>query len=584
MRIRDRIAARLGRVVFHVEPLGYRVAGLVGVGGDVGHVELECVPGIVNASDIAVEDLGLDDVAQLSIQASQIEIALEHRRPYIYGSLDVRAVQGIVLDEGNAAEVRSGEIGNLAAGVLRGTNGKLRQHLPVAQMHGPLDVRVNVEAADVAGVEMRFGAIQVCDGRSESPVHGGECRRCGSAPATGQGPVDDVEAKAWQVKYADLWDTHNWGITRSRCTCEAFKTTQRYRREEAVVVMGEGSVALHLRAGRLGQSFIEGQAIDVAGQVFDGAGNASLRVEILAPVGDDICAALVFQSRCGRAEERFLDASIQQRIPADGERIEARSAVAEIPARSESALAPVLCPDGHIHAAIDDPVEGLAEHQSFNAGVLAFGKEKSRLPSCFVQISLNEGQIEERNTPELEEAVVGARLLIHDVDRPRDQLPVGFGKTAGGHRPVHDPVLIFPCLQQDAAGEDERIRGAVDHRLAHAPHAEGAGHVVECRSVVLQVHFAVTCSENDVVETTLHLQMPLSLHRGCGMVVNDFVGVDDVVLVVENHLACKRGSVSNVNLLRGGPMHGNTRLGFRFRLGNGQQLQTRIVWNLGSIG
>ena len=31
-------------------------------------------------------------------------------------------------------------------------------------------------------------------------------------------------------------------------------------------------------------------------------------------------------------------------------------------------------------------------------------------------------------------------------------------------------------------------------------------------------------------------------------------------------------------------MHGNTRLGFRFRLGNGQQLQTRIVWNLGSIG
>ena len=66
----------------HVEPLREREAGFVHVGGDVGGIEKEHVAGLrADSADIAIGQLGLDDMAQLAMPEWKLEVALQRGRP-----------------------------------------------------------------------------------------------------------------------------------------------------------------------------------------------------------------------------------------------------------------------------------------------------------------------------------------------------------------------------------------------------------------------------------------------------------------------------------------------------------------------
>jgi len=54
--------------------------------------------------------------------------------------------------------------------------------------------------------------------------------------------------------------------------------------------------------------------------------------------------------------------------------------------------------------------------------------------------------------------------------------------------------------------------------------------------VVLDVDFAVGGGEDDVFGAALELEVAFGFDGGGGLVVDDFVGVDDVVLVVDDDL------------------------------------------------
>ncbi len=71
-------------------------ASLVSVAMSVG-VELQHVGRVVDAGDVAVEELGLDDVAELPMDAAPGVVAFEGWRPDVEGELHVGAVEGIVL-------------------------------------------------------------------------------------------------------------------------------------------------------------------------------------------------------------------------------------------------------------------------------------------------------------------------------------------------------------------------------------------------------------------------------------------------------------------------------------------------------
>ncbi len=112
--------------------------------------------------------------------------------------------------------------------------------------------------------------------------------------------------------------------------------------------------------------------------------------------------------------------------------------------------------------------------------------------------------------------------------------------------------------------------------------AEAAGNVVEGGGVVVQVHLAVAGGEDGVVRAAFQLQVAFGFHGRGGVVVNDFVRVDDVVFVVENDLAGEGGSVAQAGLFERLPTDGDAGLGERLRLGNrqgldGQELQAGVV-------
>ncbi len=211
---------------------------------------------------------------------------------------------------------------------------------------------------------------------------------------------------------------------------EALKAIEIDRGNEAVVGVGERDVALDLGAGGLGQVFIEGDAVDVVGEILGDAGHACFRGYIFASVGDDVGAALVDQGWGGGSGDGLFDAAIEQGIPADGQGVEAGTAIAKAAGGREAALAPVFGTYGEVHAAIDDPVDFVADDQAFDAGVFAAGEQESAFAAGFVEVSGDEGQVEERNAPEFEDAVVGGGFAVGDNDGARDQLPVGFGQTA----------------------------------------------------------------------------------------------------------------------------------------------------------
>jgi len=87
--------------------------------------------------------------------------------------------------------------------------GELGQDIPVAEMEGHFDVRIDIQAADVACVEVRIGAIEISDRGAEAPIDGRE----GGWAVFGLGQqrlIHNVETQAGQVQDAEFRHADDW--------------------------------------------------------------------------------------------------------------------------------------------------------------------------------------------------------------------------------------------------------------------------------------------------------------------------------------------------------------------------------------
>jgi hypothetical protein len=155
------------------------------------------------------------------------------------------------------------------------------------------------------------------------------------------------------------------------------------------------------------------------------------------------------------------------------------------------------------------------------------------------------------------------------------------GETAIGDGAVDNAVAAFPGLKQNAAGEEQRISGGVDDRVAGAAHALRAVHVVEARRMHVQPHVPVRGVDEHVVGAAGELDMTLRLELGGGSVVGCLVGANYVVAVMDKHVAGEGDDVAGLLLLFRVQIDGNApgRQGFRLR--NGHQLLAGIVGERG---
>ena len=189
-------------------------------------------------------------------------------------------------------------------------------------------------------------------------------------------------------------------------------------------------------------------------------------------------------------------------------------------------------------------------------------------------------EIEHGNSEEFEERVFGGRLVVRHGNGVRNQLPVRLGETAVRHGAIDDLVVSFAGLQQDSAREQKRIRRGVDHGASRAPDSQRAADVEEARGVHVEPHVAVRSVDEGIARAARYLQVAFCFQFVGVAVIDDLVGSNDVVAVVNHDSASSGPRIGHPGLAIGLQLnrHATRRNGLRFCDGNG--FLSRVVGKL----
>ena len=163
------------------------------------------------------------------------------------------------------------------------------------------------------------------------------------------------------------------------------------------------------------------------------------------------------------------------------------------------------------------------------------------------------------------------------LDGAGDNLPVRLGQAAVGHGAVDDLVVALASLQQHPAGKRERVGRGIDRRAAHGAHALRAMHI-EKRAVCIFSRMSPRVGVDEhIVGSAGELQVAFRLQLRGGLVIDDFVGAQNVVAIVDHDLAGEGPGVAHAALALGLPLHRHAACGRRLRLGHGQNLLAGVV-------
>ena len=110
-----------------------------------------------------------------------------------------------------------------------------------------------------------------------------------------------------------------------------------------------------------------------------------------------------------------------------------------------------------------------------------------------------------------------------------------------------------------------------------AAHALRAVDVVKAGGVHVEAHLAVRGVDEHVVGSAGKLQVAFRLQLRGGLVVDDLVGAENVVAVVDDHVAGEGQVVADAASGAGLPLDGHAGCGLGLRLGDGQNLLAGIV-------
>jgi len=276
------------------------------------------------------------------------------------------------------------------------------------------------------------------------------------------------------------------------------------------------------------------------------------------------------------------DTAVEQGIPADDEVVEAGAFVAEVAIGGPAALGVKLRADDHVHASVDDVINLLADDEALDGGVAEDGNEESGLTAGGIGRMAEVGEVEDGDAEELKEGAFGGGFSIDEADGAGDEAPVGAGQAAVGHGAVDDFVVALTELEEDAAGEDHGVGGGVDEAVAADAHALGAMNVVEAGGMHVEAHVAVGGVDEDVFGTAGDLEVAIGFELRGGLVIDDVVGAEDVVAVVDDDVAGEGEDVADAGLAQGLELDGGTSGGLGFGLGDGDELLAGIGGQVGS--
>src|SRR5580765_3849388 len=268
---------------------------------------------------------------------------------------------------------------------------------------------------------------------------------------------------------------------------------------EAIERLRNEKLRFHFRVDGLGVDLIERQAEEKRTQVVV-IGDRAESVEVA--FGRQACFLTAFLQR-RRADAAVVD-SKEVQIYVRG----VAGPHAEFPALRPSAQRKIFCSHKGVHAAVDRPVERVADDIALGGGTPDGRYQKacaSHLPSYGMG---SIGKVENRETVQHELAVVNAGIATHIYHHfVRLKLPVRARQFARGDGPVVDEIVVWTRLLHKLSGESERSARGQYGTLAAEPQSGSGGNVVETTRLSCQVIVSMTGSEVVVIRAPVQTEV-----------------------------------------------------------------------------
>src|SRR5437868_13935518 len=157
-----------------------------------------------------------------------------------------------------------------------------------------------------------------------------------------------------------------------------------------------------------------------------------------------------------------------------------------------AALGVRLPSQARVHAAIDRPIDGIAQHRSFARRASIAGDQNAGLPRQSFHRMFRVRKIKNWDPANAENAVVHLRLIADVQDGlSRKKTPFGFGKFAGSDAAVRDDVTVWSLPRNCSSFESYRV-GRNERCLSVAiAHADRPGNLLERSCLRMQVVVAL---------------------------------------------------------------------------------------------
>ena len=288
--------------------------------------------------------------------------------------------------------------------------------------------------------------------------------------------------------------------------------------------IGEENLRPHFRIDRLGIYVGEGEAKHEGTQIID------IRDAAESPegtLGYKMCvlAALILRG--------IADASIHHALIVEiHEGFIARTSAKFSP--FEPAPFRIVFGAHHrVHAAIEDHVNGISDHQSVGRGVAKAWNHQAGSALFFLHWMGHIRKIQYRYAPQPKIAVVdfGGAIHIHP-NAFRVEQPFRMRQFAGSDGALAHQIVVRPVLLDDFPGEGKRIGGGKRVARLRHPQADGSDYAIERSNLSADIVCTVTSFDVLVIRTAIEhdVAFGFAISRVC--VVGDFIRMQDVVAIV----------------------------------------------------
>src|SRR4051812_42891454 len=206
--------------------------------------------------------------------------------------------------------------------------------------------------------------------------------------------------------------------------------------------------------------------------------------------------------------------------------------------QAPATLGVVFAAKCRVHGAVDRPVDRVAQDGALTGGISVTGDQDPGLTWKAFHRMLREGEIKNRDSANVEEAVEYLCFVAYVYDDLSGRIrPLRARQLAARDGAVLDDVAVLSLAAHCLAGECDRIRGSERCGCVPVPHADCAGDLVKGPGLKAHVVVAIASFHVVIVRTAIESHVASRRYLRALGVVSNLIGAQDVIAKIDLGLA-----------------------------------------------